>query len=236
MIIARQALSVAGLCLVLLCAGCAAWAPPSVWGSSSVPPSRLALAPTGPVEPSSPTSPPLPTIPAISTEAEDFVCLDGSRLRVSYANGRDAVSVSLDGARPISMRRQDEDGLTAYRGGDMVLRRSGVRVALAGGAAPVTVRSGDTLGSIALRAYGDRARAADIARLNGIENPDLIFPGQVLQLAHVERRCRRAFLQDASYVEGDPVPPSPLSRRRFSPPSERQPDQRRVRATASDPY
>ena len=42
-----------------------------------------------------------------------------------------------------------------------------------------TVKSGDTLGEIAAR-YG--VNYMDIARANNIENPDLIFPGQVFKI------------------------------------------------------
>jgi len=190
------------------------------------------------IEVAPPSARPARPSPAISNEPEDFLCLDGSRLRVSYPGNRDIVSISLNGAPPIAMRRADEAGLTAYRATNLVLRRSGVRVALASELAAVTVQGGDTLGLIAYRIYGDRMRAMDIARLNNIENPDLIFPGQVLALPQVERRCRRAQLQEASYVVDAAAglePPSPLGRRLFSPPSARQPDQRRVRATADDP-
>ncbi|MBC7769838.1 MAG: LysM peptidoglycan-binding domain-containing protein [Phycisphaerales bacterium] len=136
------------------------------------------------------------------------------------------------------MRRADEAGLIAYRATNLVLRRSGVRVALASDLASVTVQSGDTLGLIAFRIYGDRMRAIDIARMNGIENPDLIFPGQILTLSQVERRCRRTQYQEASYVVDAATGSEqlrPLDRRLFSPPSDRQPDQRRVLATTDDP-
>ena len=42
-----------------------------------------------------------------------------------------------------------------------------------------TVRTGDTLGDIGAR-YG--VTREEIARLNGIEEPDLIFPGQELRI------------------------------------------------------
>lgn len=44
------------------------------------------------------------------------------------------------------------------------------------------VREGDTLSDIAKRVYGDEGHYALIARVNGIKNPDLIHPGQVLTL------------------------------------------------------
>ncbi|PIZ97158.1 MAG: lectin, partial [Candidatus Levybacteria bacterium CG_4_10_14_0_2_um_filter_35_8] len=36
--------------------------------------------------------------------------------------------------------------------------------------------------NIAVRAYGDGYRWVDIARANGLENPDLIFSGNVLKI------------------------------------------------------
>jgi LysM repeat protein len=44
------------------------------------------------------------------------------------------------------------------------------------------VKSGDTLSAIAKHYYGDTSRAKDIAKVNGIENPDLIQTGQTLVL------------------------------------------------------
>ena len=45
------------------------------------------------------------------------------------------------------------------------------------------VQKGDTLWGIAMRIYGDAGKYAAIARANGIKNPDLIHPGQVLALS-----------------------------------------------------
>ncbi len=221
---ARIALSALGLSLALLSSACALWEQPpllSVPAPTSVSASAQHAAPT-PVRPVRP-------LPAVSVEPEDFTCIDGSQLRVSYPEGRDVIAVSLNGATPTAMRRADEAGLTAYRASNLVLRRSGVRVALVTDAASVTVQSGDTLGLIAHRIYGDRMRAYEIARLNNIDNADLIHPGQVLSLTQTERRCRRAHVQDASYTSD-----RPLNRRAFSPPSARQPDQQNIRATAAD--
>lgn len=49
----------------------------------------------------------------------------------------------------------------------------------------VVVQRGDTLSGIARRFLGDASRANEIAVLNGITNPNLIFPGQVLRLPSV---------------------------------------------------
>lgn len=45
-----------------------------------------------------------------------------------------------------------------------------------------TVQSGDSLWAIAESHYGDGNRYNDIAAANGISNPDLIHPGQVLTI------------------------------------------------------
>lgn len=237
---ARVALGAVGISLAILCSGCAWWERPAIASSVSSSASNNAPAPAAAIEVAPPIAPPVrqAPLPAISDEPEDFSCLDGSWLRVSYPASRDILTVSVNGSLPIAMRRADEAGLTAYRAGNLVLRRSGVRVALASDMSAVTVQGGDTLGLIALRIYGDRMRAMDIARLNNIENPDLIFPGQVLSLPQVERRCRRAQYQEASYAVDAAATAElqrPLNRRLFSPPSAREPDQRRVRATAVDP-
>lgn len=237
---ARALLGAFGVSLAVMCSGCAWWERPAIASSVRSPASISAPAYVAAIEVAPPIAPAVRQgpLPAISDEPEDFSCLDGSWLRVSYQGSRDILTVSVNGSLPIAMRRADEAGLTAYRARNLVLRRSGVRIALASDTSSVTVQGGETLGLIALRIYGDRMRALDIARLNNIENPDLIFPGQVLSLPQVERRCRRAQYQEASYAV-DPVAmaelPRPLNRRLFSPPSARQPELRRVRATASDP-
>ena len=236
----RVALGAVGVSLAMMCSGCAWWERSAIASSVSSSASDSAQAPTAATEVAPLVAPPVrqAPLPAISGESEDFSCRDGSWLRVSYPGSRDILTVSVNGSLPVAMRRADEAGLTAFRAGNLVLRRSGVRVALASDIASVSVQGGDTLGLIALRIYGDRMRATDIARLNNIENPDLIYPGQLLILPQVERRCRRAQYQEASY-EVDTVATTelsrPLNRRLFSPPSARQPDQRRIHATAADP-
>ncbi|MBU5676751.1 LysM peptidoglycan-binding domain-containing protein [Alkaliphilus sp. MSJ-5] len=45
-----------------------------------------------------------------------------------------------------------------------------------------TVISGDTLWTICKKQLGDGSKYKEIATLNNIKNPDLIFPGQVLRL------------------------------------------------------
>ena len=49
-------------------------------------------------------------------------------------------------------------------------------------AATYTVKKGDCLWNIAKKQLGDGAKYKEIARKNGISNPDLIYPGQVLKL------------------------------------------------------
>ena len=48
-----------------------------------------------------------------------------------------------------------------------------------------TVVPGDTLWGIATAYYGDGSRYPEIAAANGIENPNLIFPGQVFTIPGV---------------------------------------------------
>lgn len=45
-----------------------------------------------------------------------------------------------------------------------------------------TVKSGDTLWGIAKRELGDGSQYSYLASKNGIQNPNLIYPGQVIQL------------------------------------------------------
>lgn len=45
-----------------------------------------------------------------------------------------------------------------------------------------TVIKGDTLWKICKKHLGDGAKYSEIAKLNGIKNPDLIYPGQVIKL------------------------------------------------------
>jgi len=56
-------------------------------------------------------------------------------------------------------------------------------IATSGGAEqPYTVQSGDNLSKIAKRFYGDANKYRDIARANGIDDPDKIKVGQDLSL------------------------------------------------------
>ena len=227
----RLPLIVALLSFAILGGGCAAFR------DEAYVPSRFVAATSYNATP--PTS--LPALPPLqrggaSTPAEDFQCRDGSLLQVTYSPSNDSASVRLNDGAPILMQRADEGGLSAYRTEGLVLRRSGVRAVLASGEESVIVRGGDTLGAIALRMYGDRGRASEIARENGIANPDLILVGQVLRLPVMERTCRRAQVEAASYTPGPSAAPSEaLDRRLFSAPSRRQPDLRNIQATSVDP-
>ncbi|MEZ5961941.1 MAG: LysM peptidoglycan-binding domain-containing protein [Hyphomonadaceae bacterium] len=226
----RLALRAAGLGLAILCSACALWERPALENSVGFSAASAVTMP-GAVEPAAAGSRSSEVL--ASNAPERFVCVDGSRLEVRYpATNRETIAVSLDGETPTIMRRDDEAELMAYRASNLVLRRSGVRVALASDVTSVTVQSGDSLSLIAIRVYGDRMRAMEIARLNNIDNPDLIYPGQVISLPQMERRCRRSQFEEASYSGDDAQ--QPLARRLFSPPSARQPDQQMVHATVVD--
>lgn len=45
---------------------------------------------------------------------------------------------------------------------------------------PYVVEAGDTLGKIAAKVFGDQKRWRDIANLSGLENPNHIYPGDVI--------------------------------------------------------
>ena len=57
-----------------------------------------------------------------------------------------------------------------------------------GGGQEYTVKPGDNLSTIAYRLLGDASRYRELAQMNGIPNPDLIFPGMVLQIPAGARR------------------------------------------------
>jgi hypothetical protein len=144
--------------------------------------------------------------------------------------------VSVDGGAPVALDRSESGGVTAYRADGLTLLRTGPRVVFAADTAAVVVRNGDTLGRIAVRVYGDRNRAFEIARANAdqISNPDLIHPGQVLRLPEATRRCRRMLSETSATPPLAQDGQGGMERRLFSPPSRRQPDQRRVLATTID--
>lgn len=54
--------------------------------------------------------------------------------------------------------------------------------ATAQGALSYTVKSGDTLSAICRKYYGDTSLYSKLAAQNGVKNPNLIFPGQVLKI------------------------------------------------------
>lgn len=191
---ARVALASVALAFALSCAGCASWR--EAW-SEPLPPMR-ASAYTPPSIVAS-TTPQLS--PRTATHGpEDFLCLDASQISVTYSEDNAIANMGLAGATPIAMQRVDENGVAAYRAGDLVFMRAGARAVLRGGQTRVTVRAGDSLSRISMRVYGDFTHAADIARANSdqISNPNLIVPGQVLRLPLAERRCRRVWRDQAA--------------------------------------
>ncbi|MDP2638465.1 MAG: LysM peptidoglycan-binding domain-containing protein [Candidatus Levybacteria bacterium] len=44
------------------------------------------------------------------------------------------------------------------------------------------IKTGDTLWDISIRAYGDGYKWPEVARINNLENPDLIYPGNSLKI------------------------------------------------------
>lgn len=215
--------------MVTMLGGCALFADP--------PPPAITLSSSHASSTAISTLQPLPPLPApaavASREPEDFICADGAVLHVAYGRDRNVARVSVNGAPELVMARADESGLTAYRARDAVLRRSGPRASFSDAPSAIVVHEGDTLSLIAGRVYGDRTRAAEIARANGTPNPDLIYAGQTLRLPQIERQCRRTLLETASMFAPAALP---LSRRQFTPPSQRQQDLRPPYASMADPH
>jgi len=87
---------------------------------------------------------------------------------------------------------EDGSGLNLGDGGDgtdigdliilEALFNDGLTSGVIGGRRTVVVESGDTLSGIAEEFLGDASRFDEIAELNDIEDPDVIFPGQRLRL------------------------------------------------------
>jgi nucleoid-associated protein YgaU len=64
----------------------------------------------------------------------------------------------------------------------IIIESGQIASAIAPKHAQVTVQEGDTLWNIAVKEYGSGYEWSDIAKLNAISNPDLIYPGSVLRL------------------------------------------------------
>lgn len=191
---ARLALASIALAFSLAGAGCASWR--EAW-SQPLPPMRAsAYAPPPVVASATPQLSPRVT----SHGPEDFLCVDASQISVTYSEDNATANLGLAGATPIAMQRVNENGVVAYRAGDLVFLRAGARAVLRSGQTNVTVRAGDSLSRISIRLYGDRTHAMDIARANAdqISDPNLIVPGQVLHLPVAERRCRRVWRDQAA--------------------------------------
>jgi nucleoid-associated protein YgaU len=66
-----------------------------------------------------------------------------------------------------------------------------------------TIKSGDTLSQIASDLLNDQKRWRELADLNKIANPDLIFPGQVLRVIKGESYARSDSSQNVLVKRGD---------------------------------
>jgi nucleoid-associated protein YgaU len=66
-----------------------------------------------------------------------------------------------------------------------------------------TIKAGDTLSQIASDLLNDQKRWRELADLNKIANPDLIFPGQVLRVAKGESYARSGSSQKVTVKRGD---------------------------------
>ncbi|MBS0384791.1 MAG: LysM peptidoglycan-binding domain-containing protein [Proteobacteria bacterium] len=126
-------------------------------------------------------------------ELEHFVCVDGLRLDVGYSPDRQTARISAGRASLISLRRVPQEGYLAYESGAVQFLREGPRAVFINQPTSIEVKSGDTLGAIARRLYGESSRVRDIMNANpeALADPNLIYVGQVLQLPHGRHLCRR---------------------------------------------
>lgn len=129
-----------------------------------------------------------PPGPSDEDPGERYVCADGVALEVRFAADRSEATARRTDGDPVTLLRAASAGPPTYTNGAATLRRAGPRLvwAEAGGDAErsIVVQPGDTLSGIALERLGsiDQVAALVAANPDLIEDPDLIFPGQVLLL------------------------------------------------------
>ncbi|MEC3957172.1 LysM peptidoglycan-binding domain-containing protein [Nocardia sp. CDC153] len=106
---------------------------------------------------------------------------DGSAAWSSGTNGKGADRVTLQPDRNVVVYAGDKGVWSTKTKTDKPMPVSEAAPAGAG-PHPYTVQAGDTLEAIAERELGDRARFMEIVRANGLDNPDMINVGQVLNI------------------------------------------------------
>jgi nucleoid-associated protein YgaU len=168
-------------------------APPARPLAPSPPPADPPAAPVAPAAGlggPSPLAPPLEPAGRATEGAEQYACLDGSRLEVLPAADLSRVTARWRDGAPMELPRADDE-VPTYSDGASTFRRAGPRISWTGsdGATQVTVKPGDTLSTIARRRYADVGMVDAIVAANAdlIEDPDLIYPGQVLELPGASR-------------------------------------------------
>lgn len=97
----------------------------------------------------------------------------------AHAAGTTSGNASLNNLVLLSLFNDDGDNKNL---GELVVLSELFGGGVFGGDGQVLVESGDTLSGIAAAFLGDASRYPEIAALNGIANPNLIFPGQVFTL------------------------------------------------------
>jgi nucleoid-associated protein YgaU len=102
--------------------------------------------------------------------------------------GATVEQVDLDGEK-LHLKATVPSTVVANRAWDAIKKADATyadlhhEIATSGGAEqPYTVQSGDNLSKVAKRFYGDASKYRDIAKANGIDDPDKIQVGQDLNL------------------------------------------------------
>jgi len=105
-----------------------------------------------------------------SISTKRMVTIEDMSVKESYDNGLDmVVSIRLKEFKAYQSTNISNFEEVTVRKSDKVIKSS------------YTVKSGDSLWSICKRELNDGSRYMEIAKLNSITNPSLIYPGQVIR-------------------------------------------------------
>lgn len=109
------------------------------------------------------------------------VSVEDYNIKESADEGRDIiVSLKLKQYKDFATKNLD---VQTHSSGNVTATVARTReTANAPKASSVTVQSGDTLMALAKKYYGDGSRYLEIAKANGIDNPNLIITGQELKI------------------------------------------------------
>lgn len=112
---------------------------------------------------------------ALTVSIEDYTLTE---------NALDGFDITAD----VTLKVYPEENVIAYQTikkaeGETVIKVEKARASDKETAATYTVKKGDCLWAICKAQLGDGSKFGEIAKLNGIANPNLIYPGQVIKLS-----------------------------------------------------